>query len=192
MSPLLLRVARPNVFSSSKSFCVIRIKKDTKEAMASTSRPESKVILCGEYGVGKSSIFRRFANDSFVDLTNKSTAECRQSTLGLDCISRTFDVPGFRPVRVQLWDTGGLERVASVTTSYYKFAGKFIPKETFHNHESINCNFVSFQTHTKMKSLCVLCRLKISNRALPYDRSGYSSVQLKLTRLVSCVDATFT
>ena len=92
--------------------------------MASTNLPELKVILCGEYGVGKTSIFRRFTNDSFIDFSHKSSFECRQSTLGLDCFSRTFDVPRVRAVRLQLWDTGGLERVASVTTSYYKFAGK--------------------------------------------------------------------
>jgi Ras-related protein Rab-6A len=26
------------------------------------------------------------------------------------------------PLQLQLWDTGGMERVASVTSSYYKFA----------------------------------------------------------------------
>uniref|UniRef100_A0A1Q3FLZ6 Putative ras-related in brain n=2 Tax=Culex tarsalis TaxID=7177 RepID=A0A1Q3FLZ6_CULTA len=83
--------------------------------MASVRIPEQKIILCGEYGVGKSSLFRRFATNSFVTATN------RQSTLGLDHYDRSFAV-GERNIKLQLWDTGGMERVASVTSSYYKFA----------------------------------------------------------------------
>ncbi|EAT38811.1 AAEL009342-PA [Aedes aegypti] len=83
--------------------------------MATVRIPEQKVILCGEYGVGKSSIFRRFATNSFV------TATDRQSTLGLDHYDRSFAV-GDKAIKLQLWDTGGMERVASVTSSYYKFA----------------------------------------------------------------------
>ncbi|XP_052866188.1 ras-related protein Rab-14 [Anopheles bellator] len=83
--------------------------------MASVRIPEQKIILCGEYGVGKSSIFRRFATNSFVTTTD------RKSTLGLDHFARTYGV-GDKEIKLQLWDTGGMERVASVTSSYYKFA----------------------------------------------------------------------
>lgn len=86
-----------------------------RQAMASVRIPEQKVILCGEYGVGKSSIFRRFATNNFV------TATDRKSTLGLDHYDRSFAV-GDKAIKLQLWDTGGMERVASVTSSYYKFA----------------------------------------------------------------------
>ncbi|KAI4459232.1 drab5-related [Holotrichia oblita] len=84
--------------------------------MATVKIPEQKVILCGEYGVGKSSIFRRFTNNTFV------TATDRQSTLGLDHYDKIYKVANDRDIRLQLWDTGGMERVASVTSSYYKFA----------------------------------------------------------------------
>nr|CAD7585760.1 unnamed protein product [Timema genevievae] len=83
--------------------------------MASVKVPEQKVILCGEYGVGKSSLFRRYATNSFV------TATDRQSTLGLDHFDKGYKVGG-KEIRLQLWDTGGMERVASITSSYYKFA----------------------------------------------------------------------
>ncbi|KAG5889803.1 hypothetical protein JTB14_031351 [Gonioctena quinquepunctata] len=83
--------------------------------MASVKVPEQKVILCGEYGVGKSSIFRRFTNNTFV------TATDRKSTLGLDHFYKTYNVCD-RDIKLQLWDTGGMERVASITSSYYKFA----------------------------------------------------------------------
>ncbi|XP_034480494.1 ras-related protein RABE1e [Drosophila innubila] len=83
--------------------------------MATVRTPKQKVILCGDYGVGKSSLFRRFANNSFVTETD------RKSTLGLDHIDREYNV-GEKQLKLQLWDTGGMERVASVTSSYYKFA----------------------------------------------------------------------
>lgn len=101
--------------------------------MATIRIPEQKVILCGEYGVGKSSIFRRFTNNTFV------TATDRKSTLGLDHFAKIFNVcdrdikvyknefskrqrPPAILLQLQLWDTGGMERVASITSSYYKFA----------------------------------------------------------------------
>ncbi|KAH8408458.1 hypothetical protein KR215_005818 [Drosophila sulfurigaster] len=83
--------------------------------MATVRTPKQKVILCGDYGVGKSSLFRRFTNNTFVTETD------RKSTLGLDHIDREYNV-GDKQLKLQLWDTGGMERVASVTSSYYKFA----------------------------------------------------------------------
>ncbi|XP_073987619.1 RAS oncogene family member RabX6 [Rhodnius prolixus] len=83
--------------------------------MALVKTPEQKVILCGEFGVGKSSIFRRYAFNTFVSSNN------RKSTLGLDHFNKEYNVKG-KSINLQLWDTGGMERVASITSSYYKFA----------------------------------------------------------------------
>uniref|UniRef100_A0A1A9VMK0 Uncharacterized protein n=3 Tax=Glossina TaxID=44049 RepID=A0A1A9VMK0_GLOAU len=83
--------------------------------MAKVRMPKQKVILCGDYGVGKSSLFRRFTNNTFVTDTD------RKSTLGLDHIEKEYKVED-KQIKLQLWDTGGMERVASVTSSYYKFA----------------------------------------------------------------------
>ncbi|XP_014292649.1 ras-related protein Rab-30 [Halyomorpha halys] len=83
--------------------------------MATVKTPEQKVILCGEFGVGKSSLFRRYAFNTFV------ASNSRKSTLGLDHINKEYSSGGKR-IKLQLWDTGGMERVASITSSYYKFA----------------------------------------------------------------------
>lgn len=40
---------------------------------------------------------------------------------GLDHITKEFLVKD-KSIKLQLWDTGGMERIASVTSSYYKFA----------------------------------------------------------------------
>ena len=83
--------------------------------MASVKIPEQKIILCGEYGVGKSSLFRRFMSNSFTDATD------RKSTMGLDHYGKKYTV-GEKDLKLQLWDTGGMERVASITSSYYKYS----------------------------------------------------------------------
>ncbi|CAB3230992.1 unnamed protein product [Arctia plantaginis] len=83
--------------------------------MAIVKTPVLKVILCGEYGVGKSSLFRRFINNTFVPNSD------RRSTLGLDHFEKLYELTD-KDVKLQLWDTGGMERIASVTSSYYKFA----------------------------------------------------------------------
>jgi GTPase SAR1 family protein len=49
--------------------------------MASTSTPEQKVILVGDFNVGKSSIFRRYMCDTFVNSND------RKATLGKNVIS---------------------------------------------------------------------------------------------------------
>jgi Ras-related protein Rab-6A len=48
--------------------------------------PCYKVVLCGEYGVGKSSLFRRFVDNSFREDTGP------RSTVGLDHFSKAFTV----------------------------------------------------------------------------------------------------
>lgn len=61
--------------------------------MATVRIPKQKVILCGDYGVGKSSLFRRFTNDTFIIETD------RKSTLGLDHIDREYNV-GEKQIKV--------------------------------------------------------------------------------------------
>ena len=53
-----------------------------------TGIPTYKIILCGEYGVGKSSLFRRFMNDTFTPDADK------RSSIGLDQAHRVYEVDG--------------------------------------------------------------------------------------------------
>lgn len=39
--------------------------------MASVKIPDQKVILVGDYGVGKSSLFRRFMTNTFIQSSDK-------------------------------------------------------------------------------------------------------------------------
>ena len=71
--------------------------------------------------MGKTSLFRRFSSNVFVRATD------RASTLGLDNYGKVYAVGsetngGGKEIKLQLWDTGGMERVASITSSYYKYS----------------------------------------------------------------------
>lgn len=88
---------------------------------------------------GKTSLFRRFTSNSFVDTTNMTYTESRASTLGLDHFSRRFDLVNGKSIKLQLWDTGGLEKVASMTNSYYKFAEAALLVFSLNSLESFHC-----------------------------------------------------
>lgn len=72
-----------------------------------------KVVLMGESGAGKSSLLRRFTNDTFTN------AYC--STIGVDFAVKTLSFDG-QVVKLQIWDTSGQERFRSITSSYYRGA----------------------------------------------------------------------
>lgn len=74
-----------------------------------------KVLCVGESGVGKTSLVRRFCVDEFVPSDTLST-------IGVDFKLRTLDDVDGRSVKVQLWDTAGLERFRTMTSSYYRGA----------------------------------------------------------------------
>ncbi|XP_014666980.1 PREDICTED: GTP-binding protein ypt1-like [Priapulus caudatus] len=100
--------------------------------MAVCGNPAFKIILCGDYGVGKSSLFRRFTSNTFIE------GSVRESALGLDHYAQTFSVTSKDDFKVQLWDTGGMERVATVTSSYYKFSDAAILTYSAEDLESFN------------------------------------------------------
>ncbi len=70
--------------------------KSNPSGMAETTRIVMKVVLCGEYGVGKSALFRRFVHDSFVEVSD------RASTLGFDHFEKSYTVDG-REISVRLY-----------------------------------------------------------------------------------------
>ncbi|KAG8233186.1 hypothetical protein J437_LFUL008949 [Ladona fulva] len=137
--------------------------------MASVKIPEQKVILCGEYGVGKSSLFRRYTANTFVTSTD------RQSTLGLDHFDKTYKVED-KVIKLQLWDTGGMERVASITSSYYKFSEAAILVFALDNPASFHVlsqhllDVVTYAENAKI----FLCGNK--SDLLPTSRNGSSAL----------------
>lgn len=105
--------------------------------------PELKVILLGEFGVGKTSIFRRYSQGTFVDTSGMDWSQYRESTLGLDNYSKKFEClfkdNERKIISLRLFDTGGLERIGSISNSYYKFSDAVLLVFARNNVDSFNC-----------------------------------------------------
>ncbi|KAG9394882.1 Small GTPase superfamily [Carpediemonas membranifera] len=72
-----------------------------------------KFILCGDTGVGKSSIFLRFAEDRFHFI--------HEVTIQGDLRSKVVDVDG-KMTKLQVWDTAGQEQFRSMARNYFRSA----------------------------------------------------------------------
>ena len=76
-----------------------------------------KVLLIGNYSVGKSSLLVRFADGMFHEDT--------KSTIGVDFRSRTVPSNGIR-VKLDLFDTSGQEQFKAITASFYRGADAIV------------------------------------------------------------------
>lgn len=76
-----------------------------------------KVIIVGDWGVGKTSLIRRFAENKF-DHDYKPS-------IGVNIVTKVVDVDG-RKLKLQLFDTGGQERFQPLRQKYYKGANAVI------------------------------------------------------------------
>eukprot|EP01125_Pyxidicula_operculata_P018499 TRINITY_DN6567_c0_g1_i1.p1 TRINITY_DN6567_c0_g1~~TRINITY_DN6567_c0_g1_i1.p1 ORF type:complete len:391 (-),score=69.85 TRINITY_DN6567_c0_g1_i1:150-1322(-) len=88
-----------------------------------------KVIVCGNAGVGKSSVLGRWMNDDF--------ALSISPTLHVELNAKTFDVNDVI-VKVQFWDTVGQERFHSITKQYYRGSHGAVLVYDVTNRESFN------------------------------------------------------
>lgn len=72
-----------------------------------------KIIVCGDWAVGKTSLVRRFATNTFT--------EDYLTTIAMDVTNKELVVDGFN-VNLALWDTSGQERFNALRKRYYKGA----------------------------------------------------------------------
>lgn len=101
------------------------------------------MILLGEFGVGKTSIFRRYSLGTFIDTSGMDWSQYREFTLGLDNYSKKFecmtDDNETKTISLRLYDTGGLERIGSIGNSYYKSSQAALLVFARNNVDSFNC-----------------------------------------------------
>ena len=72
-----------------------------------------KILLLGDSGVGKSSLLLRYTKNEFnTDI---------RSTIGVEFAVKFLKIDNFQ-LKVQIWDTAGMERYRSITSAYYKGA----------------------------------------------------------------------
>lgn len=86
----------------------------------SGSRPQErqqhlyKVLVIGDYAVGKTSIIRRYTEGYFTPNY--------KLTIGVDFALKALDWDDKTVVNLQLWDVAGHERFGTMTRVYYKYA----------------------------------------------------------------------
>jgi len=69
-----------------------------------------KIIIIGDPSCGKTSLL--------LTVSSKRTQESVESTVGVDCRTRTVQ-HGEKMAKLQIWDTAGQEKFQTLTTSYY-------------------------------------------------------------------------
>ncbi|XKL64401.1 hypothetical protein PGB90_004487 [Kerria lacca] len=76
-----------------------------------------KIVLIGDCSTGKSCIVERFRNGTY--------NEPQPATVGVDFSIKTVCMHG-KTIKLQIWDTAGMERFRTVTQSYYRSANGVI------------------------------------------------------------------
>ncbi len=71
---------------------------------------QKKILLVGDFGVGKSSLVERYVNDRF--------SEEYKSTIGVVIQKKTVEVDG-QSINLLIWDVAGSREIAEVPASYY-------------------------------------------------------------------------
>lgn len=72
-----------------------------------------KVILIGDWGVGKSNIILRITQDAF-DPDSRTT-------IGVEFSQKVVDINNRKTI-IQIWDTAGQDRYKAITSAYYRAA----------------------------------------------------------------------
>lgn len=77
-----------------------------------------KVALVGSFGVGKTSLFHRYIDDSF--------SESYKSTLGVQIKKKVISMPNGVELSLILWDTEGVDSMSKGRSSYMLGSHAFI------------------------------------------------------------------
>ena len=73
-----------------------------------------KIVIIGDTGVGKSSILKRFVDGTFSSVASNAS-------VSIDFKHFMLEIGGFI-IKLQIWDTAGMEQFNTITTAYYRGA----------------------------------------------------------------------
>jgi len=124
-----------------------------------------KFVIIGDMGVGKSSIVTRYFDNDF----NPN----RSITIGPDFRIKTVDL-NEKKIKLQLWDTAGIEKFRSVASSFYRNAKGIIIVYDVDNKQSFNNTqkwFDYIKEYAPYDAICTLVGNKtdLNNNVVTYD-----------------------
>ena len=94
---------------------IIRVLSKRKEGKLPTGKYTAKLILTGDFKVGKTSLIRRFTENSFLD--------SYISTIGVEISKKSIDLDQNTQVNFVLWDIGGqISQMAPYRKRFYEGA----------------------------------------------------------------------
>jgi Ras-related protein Rab-28 len=101
---------------------------DSDEDDPDIIQKQFKLILLGDGAVGKTSIAKRFSQDTF--------AQTYKQTVGVDFLTRKVDIPPNYSVTLQLWDIGGQSIGSRMIRNYISGADAVMLCYDITNYES--------------------------------------------------------
>uniref|UniRef100_A0A0K0EX53 Ras-related protein Rab-1A n=1 Tax=Strongyloides venezuelensis TaxID=75913 RepID=A0A0K0EX53_STRVS len=153
-----------------------------------------KIVVVGDHNCGKSCILLRFVENSF--------RNDHISTLGVDFKLKTIKLGGDK-VRLELWDTAGMERYRTIYNSYYHSAHGIMcvfdltNEKSFENIE--NYWLKQIRTHAPPNAVVVLVGNKAdleNERKVDFDRAenfakktGISLYEVSAKTGINCEEA---
>ena len=135
-----------------------------------------KIIIIGNSNVGKTSIINRFTDKEFKDK--------HLATLGCDFHMKTIMI-NEKMIKIQIWDTAGMEKYQSITKSYYRGAQACLivfditNRESFESIENWIENFNKFCNPNIEKIILLIgnkCDLGIDRKISYEEAENYSRV----------------
>ena len=135
--------------------------------MSENEKINYKVILLGNSGVGKTSLFKKLVTGEFYE-KNISTIGMDKRTLQVEIEVKEKNKTVTKAIDISLVDTAGQERFKSITKNYYKESDGILiiyditSKETFLNVKNwINSIYESLGNHENSKYIIILIGNKI-------------------------------
>ena len=135
--------------------------------MSENEKIEYKVILLGNSGVGKTSLFKKIITGEFFD-KNISTIGMDKRTLQVEVEVSEKGKAVTKPFDISLVDTAGEERFKAITKTYYKESDGILliydvtNKESFLNVKNwIDSIYESLGNHENSKYIIILIGNKI-------------------------------
>ena len=151
---------------------IIKILAKTKDGKIPTGEFSFKLILTGDFAVGKTSLIRRFVQDLF--------KEDYHSTVGVDISQRTIKLDENTKVKFIIWDIGGqIPKMAPYRKKFYegaRFAFIVIDRTRLESLKSVDKWCSEIKTSTSMDINIIL----IGNKSDLMDQLVVSENDIRL------------